>query len=260
MSLTMKNLISFLLLSTLNTFGAPTVDTIRINKEENEFIGISKIPTIHFFCKISSKQKESVYLEKFNLLFNKKEIQTIKNLHINLIFFEDINDKTEAIGLNAFFSNKENKYIINDFEVFFQNFENQKLINHHRRSDINKYYILEQLRLTDLVKIRIADVFCADLLADNIPQYKSYISQLYNPVFSEKEEIEFLKDSIKLYKTQLDSLQKKIEIQNFRIQKIESYFSLKISNSSPIEKEEKKSKEKEKKSKEKNNVIIKENE
>lgn len=213
MSITIK-LLSFFLFSSISLVSLciPTVETYRVNKEQNQFHYSSKNQTVHFFCRISQKQKEEIYLEKFNLFFNKKEIQSIENLHFNLIFYEDINEKTKSVGLNVYFSDEENRFVINDFEVYFQNFNLQKLKNHQKRPEISKYYILESIREPDLVKIKIADVFCADLLADNIPQYKNYLSQFFNPSFSEKEEIESLKDSLKIIKSHLDSINKKLQL------------------------------------------------
>jgi hypothetical protein len=106
--------------------------------------------------------------------------------------------------------------------VYFQNFNKQSLIKTQNRNELSKIYKVEFISNSNLAVVKIAEVFCADILADNILQYKDFIAQLINPVYTEKEEIEFLKDSLKSYKNLIDDIYTKLNQQNDRIYKLEN--------------------------------------
>lgn len=227
----MKHFFIFFICFTFHlTFASPVIDTIYIKSSDSLLRLETTEKTIHFFCRVDATQKEIDYLKKFDLFLKKKEIQKINNLRINLIFYRDANTRDKNIGLKVSFPEKDT--VLNDFSVFFQNFNKIDLLNTYKRTEISKVYILKHIANSNLTEIKIAEVFCADLLADNIIQYKDFISQLYNPVFSEKEEIEFLKDSLRSYKKQFDLITEKIIEQNERLLNLEKAISIAIENQS----------------------------
>lgn len=228
----MKNILVIAFWFFINfTYGNPIVDTIKVTSIDTVLNFKSTEPTIHFFCLIDDEiQKEIFYFQKIDILLKKKEIQKINNLKINIILFRDPNKKTKKIGLRVAFPEKDT--VLNDFVVYFQNFNKQSLIKTQNRDELSKYKV-EFISNSNLAVVKIAEVFCADILADNILQYKDFIAQLINPVYTEKEEIEFLKDSLKIYKNLIDDIYTKLNQQNIRIYKLENPKEKKANSSVP---------------------------
>lgn len=229
----MKNILVIAFWFFINlSFGNPIVDTIKVTSIDEVLEFKSTEPTIHFFCLIDDEiQKEIFYFQKLDILLKKKEIQKINNLKINIILFRDPNKKTKKIGLRVAFPEKDT--VLNDFVVYFQNFNKQSLIKTQNRNELSKVYKVEFISNSNLAVVKIAEVFCADILADNILQYKDFIAQLINPVYTEKEEIEFLKDSLKSYKNLIHDIYTKLNQQNDRIYKLENPKEKNANSSAP---------------------------
>jgi hypothetical protein len=134
---------------------------------------------------------------------------------------------------------------INDFSCIFQNFSQRELVIHASRNEMLKYYITEFYNGTSSVNVKLKeDIACYSSLAERIPNYENYISQLFKPVYSELELIQSLKDSLTVANQKIDNLQNKLDSQNKELIKFKERLELlekDHNDQPPIEDETKKS-------------------
>lgn len=218
-----KALIYFSILFCFTLAAKPSLDTLSHADNSKKLILKSKSQTIYFFCPINFLPKEE-YIQKFDKLYKKSKIQTIDSLSFMLIFFSRSTNKSK--GLNVSFSDKDTMVFINEFETYFQNFERKKIEETSVRNEISKRYKTKFISESNLSLIINADIFCFNNLAERIPEYENFISQLVNPVYSDTEKIVKLESDLKEqqikinslnndlinYKNHLDSLLKRIEL------------------------------------------------
>jgi hypothetical protein len=190
----------------------PKYEIIRFNDNEKIFEINQNSKAIFFFCPVNSINEES-YIEKFNLLYRKKKIQSIDSLAFNIVFFQTSTNRSK--GLKVKINGYESLVYINDFSCIFQNFSQRELVIHASRNEMLKYYITEFYNGTSSVNVKLKeDIACYSSLAERIPNYENYISQLFKPVYSELELIQSLKDSLGLANQHIKELQNSLKSQS----------------------------------------------
>jgi hypothetical protein len=220
----------------------PKVDTIKLNNNLKEFNLTGTQKSIYFFCPINSTSEE-LYLEKFNLLYRKKKIQTIDSLNFCIVFFNAGTNLSKGIKVKI--KGHDPLEYINDFSCIFENFSQRELEIHASRNEMLKYYITEFYNGTSSVNVKLKeDIACYSSLAERIPNYENYISQLFKPVYSELELIQSLKDTLAVANQKIDNLQNKLDSQNKELIKFKERLELlekDHNDQPPIEDETKKS-------------------
>lgn len=190
----------------------PKYDIIRFNDNEKIFEISHNSKLIYFFCPVNSINEDS-YIEKFNLLYKKKKIQSIDSLSFNIIFFQTSTNRSK--GLKVKINGHESLVYINDFSCIFQNFSQREMVIHASRIEMLKYYISDFYSGTSSVNVKLKeDIACYSSLAERIPNYENYIAQLYKPVYTELELIQFLKDSLAVANQKIDDLQIRLDSQS----------------------------------------------
>lgn len=190
----------------------PKVDTIKLNSNLKEFNITGTQKSIYFFCPINSTSEE-LYLEKFNLLYRKKKIQIIDSLNFCIVFFNAGTNLSKGIKVKI--KGHDPLEYINDFSCIFENFSQRELEIHASRNEMLKYYITEFYNGTSSVNVKLKeDIACYSSLAERIPNYENYISQLFKPVYSELELIQSLKDSLGFANQQIKELQNSLKSQS----------------------------------------------
>jgi hypothetical protein len=208
-----KALIYFSCLFCFTLAAKPSLDTLSHSDNSKKLILKSKSQTIYFFCPINFLPKEE-YIQKFDKLYKKSKIQSIDSLSFMLIFFSRSTNKSK--GLNVSFSDNDTMVYVNEFETYFQNFERKKIEETIVRNEIAKRYKSKFISESNLSLIIIADIFCFNNLAERIPEYENFISQLINPVYSDAEKIVKLEVALKEQQIKIDSLN--IDLNNFNKQ------------------------------------------
>lgn len=190
----------------------PIYEIIRFNDNEKTFEINQNSKSIFFFCPVNSINEET-YIEKFNLLYKKKKIQSIDSLAFNIVFFQTSTNRSK--GLKVKINGYELLVYINDFSCIFQNFAQREMVIHASRIEMLKYYITDFYSGTSSVNVKLKeDIACYSSLAERIPNYENYIAQLYKPVYTELELIQFLKDSIAVANQKIDDLQIRLDSQS----------------------------------------------
>lgn len=189
-----------------NLAAKPSFDTLSIIDNSKLLRLESKKQSIYIFCPINSFTKE-IYLEKFDKLFKKSKIQALDSLDFKLIFYKRSTNKSK--GLNIYFSYLDSLVLVNEFEVYFQNFDREKVYKTSLRSEIVKRYITSFISDSNLSKVDISEnVSCFNNLAERIPEYENFISQLINPIYSDAEKIIILNQELNNQKNKIDSIVK----------------------------------------------------
>jgi hypothetical protein len=220
-------LIFFFVFSFLSVFSKPNLVTFNIEKNEDKNIFFTKNSTVYFFCPTSHVKKEK-YIEQIQSFINSERIDKIENLNIVLVLFiENLYDPSQ--GVNCYFS-ADDSLIINEFCVCFQNFEKNKILKTQQRKEIIKYYDLRFLT-NSIVNICLKPTKCFNNLSEKIFEYEKFVSELFNPIYSESEKISILEDSIKHLNFQLDNINIKLGQIERRIEIIEN----KEINTNPIQ-------------------------
>jgi hypothetical protein len=224
-----------------NIFAAPRFEVFRQENNDEIFELKEQSKSIYFFCPLNSTNEQS-YMEKFDLLFNKKKIQSIDSLTFNIVFFNsNVNRskglKVQLMGLNS-------PILINEFNCLFQNFSAKELLRHISRNEMLKYYISEFYSGTSTINVKLKeDIACYSSLAERIPNYENYIYQLIKPNYSEIELIESLTDSLEETNLKIIELQNIIQLQESELlsikQKLVELEGI-LNKPSPIEDEKKK--------------------
>jgi hypothetical protein len=211
-----KALIYFSCLFCFTLAAKPSFDTLSVSDNSKIISLNSEKKSIYIFCPInSSDYTKEIYLEKFDKFFKKSKIQAIDSVHFKLIFYKRSTNKSK--GLNIYFSKLDSLVLVNDFEVYFQNFERDEVYNTSQRSDIKKRYVTNFKNDFKLSKVDISEnVNCFNNLAERIPEYENFISQLINPVYTDAEKIVKLEVALKEQQIKIDSLN--IDLNNFNKQ------------------------------------------
>lgn len=201
-----KALIYFSTLFCFNLIAKPSFDTLSVSDNSKILLLKSEKKSIYIFCPINSLDyTKEIYLEKFDKLYKKSKIQAIDSVNFKLIFYKRSTNKSK--GLNIYFSKLDSLVLVNDFEVYFQNFERDEIYKTSQRSDIKKRYVTSFKSDSKLSKVDISEnVSCFNNLAERIPEYENFISQLVNPVYSDAENIVKLYDALKEQEKKIDSL------------------------------------------------------
>ena len=223
-------------------WATPEVDTFKLTNNSKDLEISAKQKSIYFFCPVNSTSEE-LYLEKFDILFRKKKIQNIDGLAFNIVFFNSGTNLSK--GLKIKIKGHETLVYINDFSCVFQNFLQREMVIHASRIEMLKYYITDFYSGTSSVNVKLKeDIACYSSLAERIPNYENYISQLFKPVYSELELIQSLKDSFAVANQKIDNLQNRLDSQNKELIKFKERLELLEKNHNdqpPIEDETKKS-------------------
>lgn len=190
-------------------FAKPSFDTLSI-RDNSKLVRLqSESQAIFFFCPINSFSKE-LYLENFNKLYKKSKIQVIENVSFKLVFFYRSINKSK--GLNVYFSDKDTLVLINDFETYFLNFDRKKVEKTSVRLEVGKRYVTSFKSESNLSLVCNSDIFCFNNLAERIPEYEFFITQLINPIYSDAEKIMMLNDIVTVQQLKLDSLSESFAI------------------------------------------------
>jgi hypothetical protein len=215
-----SNYILFFVFSFFFRFGfsSPIVDTVRIEFNEKNNIFISKNPTVYFFCPTLHINEEK-YFEQFWKLIGKRKIQKIDSVEFIIVLFKE-NQFNPSKGAKCSFNS--DSLIINDFSVLFMNFDSTSVLKNHQRIELKKYFEVNFVIKNFSQVSLLPSIACFNNLAERIPQYENFISELINPIYSEVERISFLEDSIKKLNNQLDILFDRLNKLDTRLEKLES--------------------------------------
>jgi hypothetical protein len=214
-----SNYILFFVFSFFFRFGfsSPIVDTVRIEFNEKNNIFISKNPTVYFFCPTFHINEEK-YFEQFWKLLGKRKIQKIDSVDFTIVLFKE-NQFNPSKGAKCSFNS--DSLIINDFSVLLMNFDSTSVLKNHQRNELKKYFEVNFV-FKNFAKVSLLpSIACFNNLAERIPQYENFISELINPIYSEEERISFLEDSIKKLNVQLDTLFERLKKFDKRMEKLE---------------------------------------
>ena len=207
-----KNLLIVYFFQICLVWATPEVDTIKLTNNSKDFEISANQKSIYFFCPVNSTSEE-LYLEKFDILFRKKKIQNIDGLAFNIVFFNSGTNLSK--GLKIKIKGHETLVYINDFSCIFQNFSQREIVIHASRIEMLKYYITDFYSGISSINVKLKeDIACYSSLAERIPNYENYIAQLFKPVYTELELIQFLKDSLAVANQKIDDLQIRLDSQS----------------------------------------------
>jgi hypothetical protein len=192
-------------------------------------------PTFLFICPIDYVNTDSVYNSKLNSLI--KSDKRIKSANIIVAFYKPLMaaNKPHCLSINGFDGILELKGTL---QCFALNFECGRIDSTLSRSNLKTKYWYKSYSL-NTTEIMIYDNMCPQNLGERLYYYDDFMEELILPYYSEKEEIEFLKQKISNLEKRITDLEKLIIKTNENIQ---SNSQISNSESNPAEKSSNKEK------------------
>jgi hypothetical protein len=158
-------------------------DTIRIETLK---------PTFLFICPIDYVNTDSVYNSKLNSLI--KSDKRIKSANITVAFYKPLMaaNKPHLLNINGFDSIIELKGTL---QCFALNFPCGRIDSTLIRTNLKTKYWFKNYGI-NVTEIMIYDNMCPQNLGERLYYYNNFLEELILPKYSDKEEIEFLKQNI----------------------------------------------------------------
>jgi hypothetical protein len=173
-------------------------DTIRIE---------TLIPSFLFICPTDYVNTDSVYNSKLKSLI--RSDKRLKSANIILAFYKPLMaaNKPHLLKINSFDSVIELKGTL---QCIVLNFPCGRIDSTLNRSNLKSKYWFKNFGI-NTTEILIYDNMCPQNLGERLHYYNSFMEELILPKYSEKEEIEFLKQSIINLERKINDLEELIK-------------------------------------------------
>ena len=203
----MKYLTTFLIIIFCSSAKSQSI-LIKKAKDYTDTFRVETIkPTFLIVCPTNYVSTDSVYNSKLNSLI--KSDRRIKSANIIVAFYKPsmAANKLHYLSINGFDDIIELK---GDLHFFALNFECDRIDSTLNRNKLKTKYWYKNYALYS-TEIMIHNNMCPQNFGERLYYYKDFMEELILPYYSEKEEIEFLKQKIFNLENRITDMEKLIK-------------------------------------------------